>query len=81
MVDFGYDAKKLANHLDRVSNDFNIYRSYFEWKRKYTAIYDAESVEQMRMCELCAKLNNQHIYSNHFYNRVTDFVDSACNYS
>lgn len=78
MADFGYDMQKLAKFLDNVSSNFELYKLFFEWKHNFKAIYDSETLEKFRMCELCSKLNNQHLYNNSYYKKISDFIESAC---
>jgi len=78
MADFGYDPAKLATYLDTVGRDFQIYKSYFEWKRYFRAVYDGKTLEQFRICELCAKMNNQNLLYNSYYKKISNFIDSAC---
>jgi len=73
--DFEHDALKLINHLKNIENDFTLYRKYFEWKSKYDIIYDMK-LEKIRMCELCAKLNNEN--DEIYYKSVSKFFNNEC---
>lgn len=78
MADFGYDMRKLAEYLDKVGSDFDLYKRFFAWKRHFKAVYDGQTLEKLRLCELCTKLNNQHLYFNSYYEKVSDYIESAC---
>lgn len=78
LADFDYDIARLAIHLNNVASDFSLYRGYFEWKHHLHAAYDTKTLEQFRICELCARLNNQHLFYNSYYKRVSNFIESAC---
>ncbi|XP_077537542.1 alpha-(1,3)-fucosyltransferase C-like isoform X1 [Haemaphysalis longicornis] len=46
--------KDLADYLKVVSEDFELYKSYFQWKGKY----DVKPWEYYTFCKLCAKLHS-----------------------
>ncbi|XP_023215528.1 glycoprotein 3-alpha-L-fucosyltransferase A-like [Centruroides sculpturatus] len=48
------NPKDLADYLKVVSQDSDLYNSYFDWKRKY------KSYLYPWMCELCQKLHQKH---------------------
>ncbi|KAH9364883.1 hypothetical protein HPB48_016214 [Haemaphysalis longicornis] len=52
--------KDLADYLKRVSEDFDLYKSYFEWK----GVYDVKRFTYYTFCNLCSKL-----YSSSFMER------------
>ena len=74
--DFDYDAKKLAQHLELVSNDFNIYLKYHLWRLDYESVYSSKMSEKRRLCELCTKLNTE--TSIVYYDKITSWFNSAC---
>lgn len=78
MEDFDHDVEKLTAYLNRVGTEFDLYGRYFEWKREFKAVYDAKSVEQFRICEFCARLNNQHFVENSYYSQISNWFNSAC---
>jgi hypothetical protein len=74
--DFNYDYKLLAQYLEQVSNNFKLYKTYLEWTKKFRPLYYAKPVEQMRMCELCYKLNTES--SAIYYKAMDDFMNDGC---
>jgi glycoprotein 3-alpha-L-fucosyltransferase len=74
--DFNYDHKLLANYLEKVSKNFKLYKKYLEWSKNYKPLYDAKSVEQMRMCELCYRLNKES--SAISYKSMNDYMNDGC---
>ena len=75
-ADFDYDVKKLGNYLFRVSSDINLYKKYFEWKKKYLPMYKAFDVEQARFCELCYRLNTMKEVG--YYKSISGFFNGQC---
>ena len=73
--DFEHDALKLSQHLKNIENDFILYRKYFEWKSKFDVVYDM-NLEKIRMCELCAKLNNEN--DEIYYKSLSKFFNNEC---
>ena len=59
--DFEFDSMKLADFLKKVSSDIELYKKYFKWKKLYKPAFDAHTVEQARICELCYRLNTRKI--------------------
>ncbi len=77
--DFGYDPKKLATYLEKVSSDSNLYSSYLKWKKDFAPLYKAEDIEPLRICELCFKLNNEiNEPGSSVYTSVSDFFNRQC---
>ena len=74
--DFDYDKKKLAEYLNHVSTDFELYKKYFEWKKLYKSMFVAHSVEQIRMCELCFRMNRHEQVG--YYTSVSGFFNVDC---
>ena len=56
--DFNYDAKLLADYLEKVSNDINLYLKHLKWKITSKTYYKANDVDPHRLCQMCTKLNN-----------------------
>lgn len=73
--DFNYDYKLLAEYLEKVSNNFKLYKKYLQWTKKFKPLFEARSVEQMRMCELCYKLNKES--SAIYYKSIDDFMNDG----
>ncbi|KAH7963703.1 hypothetical protein HPB52_022431 [Rhipicephalus sanguineus] len=45
----------LARHLKKVARDFNLYKSYFEWKGRY----NIDPFATYEFCTLCRKLHSE----------------------
>ena len=76
--DFNFDSKRLADYLDRVSNDFTLYSKYFMWKQDYDIAYSAKHAESRRMCELCTLLNTEN--ANIYYTSVSKWFNRECSF-
>jgi hypothetical protein len=74
--DFDFDPKKIAVHLDRVARSFDLYFGYFKWKFELDVVYKGNTLEQMRMCELCYKLNTEK--DEVYYSDVSAFFNGEC---
>jgi len=74
--DFDYDASKLANYLDLVSNTFEAYFNYQKWRLDYDISFANKQTEARRMCELCTKLNTE--TSRVYYKKVSQWFNSGC---
>jgi glycoprotein 3-alpha-L-fucosyltransferase len=74
--DFDFDYKRLSDFLKKVSSDFQLYKQYLEWTKKYKPLYVGKSVEQMRMCEMCYKLNTE--TASIYYESYNDFMNDGC---
>jgi len=70
--------KELADYLHRISNDYFLYRKYFQWLNQYNAFYDINILEPIRMCELCMRLNMQDYHDHSFYIDVHNWHRTAC---
>ena len=57
--DFNYNPKRLAEYLNKVSNDKELYFKHLKWKSMYRNYYKANDVEPFRLCQLCKKLNKE----------------------
>lgn len=78
LADFDYDPEKLSNYLNQLSEDYKLYSKYFEWKKDYKVEFRANNVEQLRLCELCEKLNNLKNNYYSFYPKVSNFFNDKC---
>ncbi len=75
-ADFNFDSKKLGDYLHKVATDLTLYSSYFDWKTLYDIEFTAKAAEQMRICELCYKLNT--LEDTLFYPSVSQFFNDDC---
>jgi len=77
-VDDFRSAKKLANYLHEIANDYFLYRKYFQWLNQYEAFDDIKVLEPIRMCELCMRLNMQRHQDHSFYTDVHNWHRALC---
>ncbi|CAF1449764.1 unnamed protein product [Rotaria magnacalcarata] len=77
-VDDYQSIGELASHLHQVSNDYMIYRKYFQWLNQYEVFYDINVLEPIRMCELCMRLNMQESRDHSFYSDVHEWHRNGC---
>jgi glycoprotein 3-alpha-L-fucosyltransferase len=67
----------LANYLNEIDNNFNIYFDHLKWTNIYLkSISNPKYTEPHRMCQLCTKLNT--LTSNIYYNKIADFFNKDC---
>ena len=74
--DFDYDPVKLANYLDSVSKDFNLYLKHQKWKYNFDIVYIGKQVENRRLCQLCTRLNED--TSRTYYESVSEWFNKFC---
>lgn len=74
--DFDFDPVRLANHLIKVSNNFDLYYKYLEWKLNNSVTYSDPMVEKRRNCELCTKINTEK--SVIYYESVSKWFNHMC---
>ena len=72
--DFGFDMKRLAEYMVKVSSNFSLYLKYVEWKFKYKVLL--KRIQNYRICELCAKLNNER--STMYYESISNWFNKKC---
>ena len=77
-VDDYQSVEKLAEYLHQISNDYFLYRKYFQWLNQYQVFYDINVLEPIRMCELCMRLNIQEYQDHSFYTNVHKWHQNAC---
>jgi hypothetical protein len=77
-IDDFKSERALADYLHRISNDYFLYRKYFQWLNQYDIFYDINDLEPIRMCELCMRLNMQDYQDHSFYVNVHDWHRAAC---
>ncbi|CAF1484679.1 unnamed protein product [Adineta ricciae] len=70
--------EKLADHLRAISTDYFLYRKYFQWLLRYEAFYEIDTLEPIRMCELCMRLNLQDYQEHSFYTDVHEWHRASC---
>jgi hypothetical protein len=71
-------AEELADHLHAISTDYFRYRKYFRWLSQYEVFHDTNTLEPIRMCELCMRLNMQEYQEHSFYTDVHKWHRSSC---
>lgn len=49
--------KQLAQALNAIGKDRQLFRKYHYWRQFYDVYYEAKDVEPYRFCELCYRLN------------------------
>jgi hypothetical protein len=74
--DFDFDPVKLANYLDSVSRDFNLYLKHQKWKYDFDIVYIGKQVENRRLCQLCTRLNED--TSRTYYESVFEWFNKFC---
>ena len=77
-VDDYRSVQELAEYLHQVSNNYFLYRKYFQWLDQYQVFYDIKVLEPIRMCELCMRLNMQEYQDHSFYTNVHKWHRNAC---
>ena len=50
--------KDLAQTLQMIATDRNLFAKYHSWRRFYDVYYEAKDLDPYRFCELCYRLNN-----------------------
>jgi hypothetical protein len=77
-IDDFRSAADLAKYLHRISNDYFLYREYFQWLNHYEIFYDITELEPIRMCELCMRLNMQQYHDHSFYLNIHHWHRTGC---
>jgi len=77
-VDDFKSERLLANHLHQISNDYLLYRQYFQWLNQYAIFHDINVLEPIRMCELCMKLNLYEYQDHSYYVNFFDWQRMDC---
>ncbi|CAF0848503.1 unnamed protein product [Rotaria sordida] len=71
-------AKQLGKYLHKISNDYFLYRNYFQWINHYQIFYQTYDLEPIRMCELCMRLNIQNKNEHRFYTNIHQWHRNEC---
>lgn len=71
-------AKDLAEHLHRVSQNYEIYRQYFQWLNNFDAFSKIDDLEPIRMCEMCMRLNLQSFNEHRWYTNLHQWHRTGC---
>ena len=58
--DFNFDARLLAEYLQKVSNSFDLYLKHTKWRLNYDILYKSNDLENKRICDFCKKLNQEY---------------------
>ncbi|UJR36727.1 hypothetical protein I4U23_029443 [Adineta vaga] len=77
-VDDFQSAKQLGEYLHEISNDYFLYREYFQWINQYQIFYQTNDLEPIRMCELCMRLNMQNRNEHRFYKDIHQWHRTGC---
>ena len=77
-VDDFYSIKELAKYLHDISNDYFLYREYFQWLNQYDVFFNINDLEPIRMCELCMRLNIQNKNEHRFYTNIHQWHRTGC---
>jgi hypothetical protein len=77
-VDDFKSAKQLGRYLHDISNDYFLYREYFQWRNQYQIFYQTNDLEPIRMCELCMRLNMQNGNEHRFYTNIHQWHRTGC---
>ena len=77
-VDDFPSAKHLAEHLHRVSVNYEIYRQYFQWLTQFDVFSKIDDLEPIRMCELCMRLNLQPFNEHRWYTNLHQWHRTGC---
>ncbi len=76
--EFDKDMNKLANYLQKVHLDFELYSKYHQWRKTYDVIINGQTLERIRMCELCERLNKLHKDDVTSYKNIGKFFNEKC---
>ena len=76
LEDFNSDEKQLGAYMNQVANNFELYYEHVKWKQFYQSLYKDRILEQLRICELCYRLNNEQKVEH--YKSVSSFFNSGC---
>ncbi|XP_060066332.1 glycoprotein 3-alpha-L-fucosyltransferase A-like [Ylistrum balloti] len=68
-------VKELANRIKFLSNNFDSYLKFFQWKKKYT-IGTVSGVLQSIFCDMCHRLHHQHKYTRLYRNLKNFYTNS-----
>ena len=72
-----FSALRLAEHLRRVDEQFDLYYGYLKWTSLYLRVHDSPRfTEPHRMCHLCESLNKYG--KSQYYTRIADFFSDEC---
>ena len=71
-------AKDLAKYLHKITHDYLLYRTFFQWFNRAAIVYKAEELEAIRMCELCMRLNLQEENEWRFYRNIHQWHRTGC---
>ncbi len=75
-VDDYISEDELAETLNSIATNKNLYQKYHYWRRFYDVYYEGKDVEPYRFCELCYRLNTnkQRIW----YENLNDWFLDKC---
>jgi hypothetical protein len=77
--DFNYNPKLLAQYLDRVSNEKELYLKHLNWKFIFKLHYvgDFTDTNDIKLCQLCTKLNQE--TKSIYYKSIASWYYHKCN--
>ena len=73
--DFQTD-EQLAQLLQSIGNNRNLFGKYHYWRRFYDVYFEAKNVEPFRFCELCYRLNTNK--RRIWYERLNEWFLDQC---
>ena len=74
--DFNFDAQLLANYLNEVSNNEELYSKHLKWKILYKNYYKGHDVDPFRLCQMCKKLNQE--TTSIYYKSLSRWTQNKC---
>jgi hypothetical protein len=77
-IDDFHSPEELAQYLHQISNDYFLYREYFQWLNQYDTFFNINELEPIRMCELCMRLNMQESQDHSFYTDIHQWHRIGC---
>lgn len=75
---FDRNMTKLANYLQEIHLNYELYSKYHEWRKTYEVIIDGKALERIRMCELCQRLSKLRGDDITYYRDIEQFFNEKC---
>ena len=76
--DFDKNVTRLAQRLQEIHSDRQLFSSYHQWRKTLEVIIDRKALERIRMCELCQRLNQVKQGETTYYEDVEEFYRESC---
>jgi len=76
--DFNYNPKLLAQYLDRVSNEKELYLKHLNWIFKFKLHFEGDTTDptDFKICQLCSNLNQE--TKSIYYNSIASWHYHKC---